>query len=51
MKDFREQNKKTTAIRISSNQLGYNEENDILTIPLYMAFLLADDIIQGKLTK
>lgn len=51
LKDFREHNKKTTAIKISSNQLGYNEENDILTIPLYMAFLLADDIIQGKLTK
>lgn len=51
LKDFREHNKRTTAIKISSNQLEYNEENDILTVPLYMAFLLADDITQGRLTK
>ncbi len=51
LKEFREHNKKTTAIKISSNQLGYNKENDILTVPLYMTFLLAEDIINGKLTK
>ncbi len=51
LKDFREHNKKTTAIKISENELGYNEENDILTIPLYMVFLLATEIKQGKLTK
>ena len=51
LKDFRERNKRTTAIKISSNQLGYNEENDILTVPLYMTFLLADDIVLGKLIK
>ncbi len=51
LKDFRENNKRTTAIKISSNQLGYNEENDILTVPLYMTFLLADDIVLGKIKK
>lgn len=51
LKDFREHNKKTTAIKISSNQLGYNEENDILTVPLYMVFLLAEDIAEGKLPR
>lgn len=51
LKDFRERNKRTTAIKISSNQLGYNEEDDILTVPLYMTFLLADDIVLGKLIK
>ncbi len=51
LKDFRKHNKRTTAIKISLNQLGYNEENDILTVPLYMTFLLAEDIIQGKLPK
>ena len=50
LKDFRAHNKRTTAIKISSNELGYNEENDILTVPLYMTFLLADDIANGKLT-
>lgn len=49
--DFRTHNKKTTAIKIFTNELGYNEENDILTVPLYMTFLLADDIANGKLTK
>lgn len=51
LKEFREHNKKTTAIKISSNQFGYNKENDILTIPFYMTFLLANDIKNGKLTK
>ncbi len=49
--DFRAHNKRTTAIKISANELGYNEENDILTVPLYMTFLLADDIAKGKLIK
>ncbi len=51
LKDFREHNRRSTAIKISSNELGYNEENDILTVPLYMTFLLANDIKEGKLTK
>ncbi len=51
LNDFRQHNKRTTAIKISSNQLGYNEENDILTVPLYMTFLLANDISSGKLPK
>ncbi len=51
MKEFREHNKRTTAIKISSNHLGYDKENDILTIPLYMTFLLAEEISQGKLTR
>ncbi len=51
LKDFREHNKKTTAIKISSNEFGYDKENDILTVPLYMTFLLAKDIVNGKLPK
>ncbi len=51
LKDFREHNKRTTAIKISSNHMGYDKENDILTIPLYMTFLLAKEISQGKLTR
>lgn len=41
---FRSMNPKSTAIKISANQFGYDEEQDILTIPLYEVFLLADDL-------
>ncbi len=41
---FRLCNPKSTAIKISSNNYGYNAENDILTIPLYEVFLLAEDL-------
>ena len=41
---FRKSNPKSTAIKISTNNYGYNAENDILTIPLYEVFLLADDL-------
>ncbi len=44
---FRKVNPKSTAIKISANNYGYNTENDILTIPLYEVFLLADDLAQG----
>lgn len=44
---FRIKNGKSTAIKISSNNYGYNEEKDILTIPLYSTFLLANDIVSG----
>ena len=35
------------AIKFSQNNYGYNKENDILTIPLYEVFLLADDLSQN----
>lgn len=44
LKAFRNFNPKSTAIKISSNNFGYDKENDILTIPLYETFLLADDL-------
>ncbi len=44
LEDFRNSNGKTTAIKISANNLGYDKENDILTIPLYMTFMLAKDL-------
>lgn len=46
---FRRTNTKSTAIKISSNNYGYNAENDILTIPLYEVFLLADDLSNGNI--
>ncbi len=48
LEDFRNCNGKATAIKISSNNYGYDSENDILTIPLYMTFLLADDLVKGN---
>ena len=41
---FRKTNPRSTAIKISANNYGYNPENDILTIPLYEVFLLANDL-------
>ena len=45
---FRRVNPKSTAIKISANNYGYNVENDILTIPLYEVFLLANDIVNNN---
>ena len=44
LEEFRSYNGKCTAIKISSNNFGYNAENDILTIPHYAVFCLADRI-------
>ena len=35
MQEFRSHNKRSTIIKVSANQYGYNEEHDILTIPYY----------------
>lgn len=48
LKVFRNFNPKSTAIKISSNNFGYDQENDILTIPLYEVFLLADDVANNR---
>ncbi len=48
LEDFRNNNGKNTIIKISSNNLGYDESQDILTLPLYMTFMLADDLSKGK---
>ena len=48
--DFRNHNERTIAIKISSNNYGYDQENMILTIPLYEVFLLAEDIKNNKIT-
>lgn len=48
LESFRKCNPKSTAIKISTNNFGYNQENDILTIPLYEVFLLADDLANNR---
>lgn len=44
LKEFRDYNPNAKAIKISANNFGYNEENDILTIPHYAVFLLAKEL-------
>jgi uncharacterized protein len=41
---FRLANGKSTAVKISTNGFGYDKLQDILTIPLYEVFLLANDL-------
>ncbi len=49
LEEFRLLNGKCMAVKISSNNLGYNSENNILTIPHYAVFLLAQDLKDGTL--
>lgn len=48
LKQYRYENHNDLAIKISSNNYGYDKENKIWTLPLYMTFLLAKDIASGK---
>ena len=41
---FKEQNKLDYAVKVSSNNYGFDETNRILTIPLYQLFLFADQM-------
>ncbi|MCR4715500.1 MAG: AAA family ATPase [Treponemataceae bacterium] len=49
LQEFRELNGKCTAIKISANNFGYNAEQDILTIPHYAVFALAEDLASGTI--
>ncbi len=49
LEDFRNNNGKNTVIKISSNNYGYDKKQDVLTLPLYMTFMLADDLAKGNL--
>lgn len=49
LKKFADHNKLTLAIKISTNQYGYDEKNQILTIPFYDVFLLCKDIANNSL--
>ena len=49
LEDFRNNNGKNTVIKISSNNYGYDKEQDVLTLPLYMTFMLADDLANDNL--
>ena len=48
LEGFRSFNPRSTAIKIAANNYGYDSDNDILTIPLYEVFLLAEDIVDNN---
>ena len=48
LEKFKNHNKCNLAIKISSNQCGYDSANKILTIPFYYVFLLCKDIINNS---
>ncbi len=45
---FRNMNPRYVAVKISSGNYGYDAETDILTIPLYQTFLLAEQIVNEE---
>lgn len=45
---FRTFNPKYTAVKISSGNYGYDPERDLLSIPLYQTFLLAEQLSKGE---
>ena len=49
LQEFRSLNGNCMAIKISSNNFGFNPERNILTIPHYAAFLLAEDLREGRM--
>ena len=49
LEEFRSHNKKSLAIKISSNQYGYNKERKLLTIPFYYVPFFLNDVKQRTL--
>ena len=48
LETFRAINPRYTAVKISSGNYGYDSENDLLSIPLYQTFLLAEQLSKGE---
>ena len=44
IKKFKEHNEYTYSVKISTNNYGYDKENNILTLPLYMLFAYLNDL-------
>ena len=47
--NFANHNRFESAIKVSSNNYGYNPERKILTVPFYMFFLVANELANGTL--
>ena len=50
LETFSHHNSFEAAIKVSSNNYGYNGERRILTVPFYMFSLVAEDLSKGSLT-
>lgn len=48
LEKFSNHNRFETAIKVSRNNYGYNEDKKLLTVPFYMFFLVAEDLSNGK---
>ena len=48
---FRTNNPRYTAVKISSGNYGYDPGTDILSIPLYQTFLLAEQLSKEESIK
>lgn len=46
---FRNHNRTGLAVKLSGNQYGYAEDQQLITVPLYACFLLAEDLKEGRL--
>ena len=49
LEEFRQHNKKDVAIKISSNQYGYDKQQKLLTVPFYYVSFLLDDLQKGAI--
>ena len=49
LEEFRQHNKKDIAIKISSNQYGYDKQQKLLTVPFYYVPFLLDNLQKGEI--
>lgn len=49
LEEFRQHNKKDIAIKISSNQYGYDKQLKLLTVPFYYVSFLLDNLQKGAI--
>jgi hypothetical protein len=49
LEKYKNRNKCDLAIKISKNNYGYDETRNILTLPIYMTFLLSEDICKNNI--
>ena len=47
LEEFRKHNKRTMAIKVSSNHYGYNKEQELLTLPFYYVSFFLNDLQKG----
>ena len=51
LEEFRAHNKKALAVKVSSNQFGYDAEKKLLTLPFYYVPFFLDDLQKGAINE